>query len=458
MYLIKKPKTLKHKLHAVSPVVATLVLIVISIVGAISVGLIMSRISSDTSSNANVLNAAGQSQGTLLIGGSTTVYPITEALKTAFQDQYKVNIIDAQGGSDAGMQGVLSGALDIGAASSAGAVNNLENAITSNSINGVTVNYVLIGGSVVVPIENGAGANGMFTDGANECLGISQDALSAIYQLGTFGIDAAACAAASPTFSTLLSSGIAGVDAKGEDTSPSDTMCTWTSVTTATLSDGASMTFPACVLQAKLTPVSRADNSGTEDQMASFLAQHPPKQSSGGNWAGTTEQGNPGVLNYVNTNAATVGFVDLGFAEGAATGSVCPSGHVAQTTCGVGMPQVFTSAKGVWPTGLTAAPVVMTSKAQGYIAKGASTSAAESLSKAALKSAANVNPLTLSGQSAAYPDTYAPGTGLARTFYYVTNGQPTPVEQEFISFATNYNQEYAYTNNGYYSQYDFTSA
>lgn len=458
--LTQNPKTTlkisKYNRKAVSPVVATLVLIVIAIVGAVGVGLILSNVSTNVGKQANPGNAGQGAQQTLLIGGSTTVFPITEAAKASFQSQYHVNVIDAQGGSDAGMQGVLSGALDIGAASSAGAVNNLQNAIIANNLqSSVTVNAVLIGGSVVVPIENGAGANGLLQDATPlECLGVSQNALSAIFQLGSFGILAGACANAAPTWQILQSS------TPTENASPSTTICTSTAnaLNTYTLSDGTAFTFPACAAQPPpYTAVSRSDNSGTQDQMASFLAGHPAKQSSGGNWAGVTQQGNAGVLNYVNSHSGTIGFADLGFAEGAATGSICPSPHPTQTTCGVGMPQAFTTNKAAAVTA-SAAPAVMTSSAQGYVAKGGSTTAAEALSKAALKSAGSVNPLTLAGQVSVYPDAKAPGTGLARTFYYVTNGTPTPLESQWLSFITNFNQEYAYTNNGYYSQYDFTQA
>ncbi|MDA4123595.1 MAG: hypothetical protein OK456_10490 [Thaumarchaeota archaeon] len=432
-------------------------MIIVAIVGAIAVGLIVSRVSSDTSGQANVQGAGSGTQGQLFIGGSTTIYPIEEAVQAGFTAQYHITLVLSQGGSDAGMQGVISGALNIGSASSASAVNNAETDVVNNDIQGVTINPTLIGGSVVVPIENGAGANGMLTDATpNECLGISQDSLSAIYQIGSFGIDAGACATTTPNFSTLLAS----TGATGEDSSPSTTICTSTAAAgTYTLADGAAVAFSACATQPPpYTAVSRSDNSGTQDQMATFLNQHPAKQATSGNWAGLTESGNPGVLNYVNTHTGTIGFVDLGFAEGAASGSVCPGTHTPQTTCGVGMPQAFTSAKGGYPVGLTAAPVTMTTGAQGYIKNGGSTVAAETLSKAALKLAALVDPLTLTGLAASYPDTHAPSTGLARCFYLVTNGTPTVPEEQFLSYVTSYNQEAAFSSNGYYSQYDITSA
>src|SRR5580658_8385503 len=96
--LRKKPKTLKHKLRAVSPVVATLILIIVAIVGAIAVGLIVSRVSTNTSNQANIGNVGAGTQGQLFIGGSTTIYPVTQAATAAFEAKYNVQIVDSQGG------------------------------------------------------------------------------------------------------------------------------------------------------------------------------------------------------------------------------------------------------------------------------------------------------------------------------------------------------------------------
>jgi phosphate transport system substrate-binding protein len=509
VYPIKTLRISKRTKRAVSPVIATLVLIVIAIVGAVGVGLILSSVSTSVGKQANPGQAGKASQQTLLIGGSTTVYPVTEAAKAAFENQYGVTIIDAQGGSDAGMQGVLSGALDIGAASSVGAVTNLENAVLSNSLSNVVVNPTLIGGSAVVVIENGPSANGLWTDtgaaGGQECQGVTKAALN--FMFGTAGnniyISAGACTGGAPTYSTLdsTSTGLyytghvlqASIPANGVE-------CPQISEVSA-LSAGASVsaTLGQCVLigtgtilgdapalSTVYTSVSRADNSGTQDQFASFTGL--PKQSAAGNYPGTTETGNPGVLNYVNTHSATIGFVDLGFAEGAASGAICPSGWTAggTTTCGVSLPQVFTSTPAHAPLqasaqslssgvtfaelsgGTAYAPVTTNYLAyDGFVANShvisgaiANPSNVHAGIIAALKAAYFVNPLTGSGSKALFPDTVAgaTNTGLARTFYYVTNGTPTPLEQEWLSYITNYNQESAFTTNGYFSQYDITSA
>ena|SRR5271157_4569366 len=464
MYNEKRLRISKHNRKAVSPVIATLVLIVIAIVGAVGVGLILSSVSTSVGKQANAGNAAGQSQSTLLIGGSTTVYPVTEAAKAAFEQQYKVNIIDAQGGSDAGMQGVLSGALDIGAASSVGAVTNLENAVVSNSLTNVVVNPTLVGGSAVVVIENAAGnatQKGFLYDdaaSANACLGVTRAALATVFEIsGKFGIIGSACQTSS--WKTLDEVVVASV---------SQTICA-ASTQTIGLGPRTGDMIPLCTggavdTGAVFTAVSRSDNSGTQDQFASFTGL--PKQSASGNYPGTTQPGNAGVLNYVNSHSGSIGFVDLGFAEGAASGAVCPTGTGGSTSllCGVAMPQMMTITPTVYPINGATTPLSSgkafgaTTTYDGFVALNGNSANDHSAIISALKSAYFVNPLTGSGSKSYFPDTSASGTGTARTFYYVTNGNPTPLEQQWLSYITNYNQEYAFTNNGYFSQYDITSA
>jgi len=409
---LKKLERIGRKTKAVSPVVATLVLIVVAIVGAISVGLIMSRVSTDTGAQANVGNVAGGTQATLVIGGSTTLYPITEAAKPQFESTYHVNLQDNQGGSNAGMQGVISGALDIGAASSSSAVATAQSYILSNNIQGVTISPTLIGGSGIVVVENGAGTGGMLQDATpNVCTGITLAALKEIYTLGTFSIAAGACAAAGPTFSTLDFTG-------------------------AQITAGTTY-----------TAVSRSDNSGTEDTFTAYVGL-PNQAANPAGLAGIQQPGNAGVLTYVKGHASTIGFADIGFAEGKASGVTCPS---AGNACGVGLPQVFSTAPAT-------VPLAATGSTYGFVNSGTSTAGVEGAIKAALKSLANVNPLTNAGATASFPDTAAPGTGLARTFYYVTNGPATPIESEFLHFITTTGAESYYTSNGYFSVYDFSGA
>src|SRR5271169_1007837 len=150
---LKKFERVGGKMKAVSPVVATLILIIVAIIGAISVGLIVSSVGNNTagSANQNANKAAnGGTTETITLGGSTTLFPLDEAAIPTFMNTYNIAVVDSQGGSDAGMQGVISGALDIGAASSVNAVHNAFTDVANNQITGVSINYKLIGGSGVV--------------------------------------------------------------------------------------------------------------------------------------------------------------------------------------------------------------------------------------------------------------------------------------------------------------------
>jgi phosphate transport system substrate-binding protein len=408
MYLIKKPKTLKHKLHAVSPVVATLVLIVVAIVGAIAVGLIMSRVASDTSNQANVGNVANNAQETLTIGGSTTIYPVTQAAIANFEAAYPgVSVQDAQGGSGAGMEGVTIGALNIGAASSLSAVTTAQ---TSDSSLNPPVNLVAtqIGGSGIVVITNGLGAGKFLTDGANVCNGIDQAALAKIFNAalvgntGFFTIGVGACAAGAPDFGIL---------------------------------DAANVAYAASGAAGAIQAVSRSDlPSGTEDTFSSYIGTGSSAPAAG--FAGLQVSGNPGVLTQVQkapgaaNPGGSIAFVDLGFAEGAASGITCAT--TSGFACGVAIPQVFTN--------LPAAAVAFTLNA----ASGASTATIHAAVLAGLVNAQK--------SVDSFPD--ATGT-LVRTFYYVTNGNPTPTEQDFINFMTSPNAEAYFTAQGYYPIYSY---
>lgn len=104
--------------EGVSPIVATLVLIVVAIVGAAAVGLIMGSFSNSVSKQANSGDTAGQASTTLTVGGSTTLQPLNTLMAQYYMNNktgVKVNVMG--GGSGAGETGAAQGLLDIGCAS-----------------------------------------------------------------------------------------------------------------------------------------------------------------------------------------------------------------------------------------------------------------------------------------------------------------------------------------------------
>ncbi|HXQ92767.1 MAG TPA: substrate-binding domain-containing protein, partial [Nitrososphaerales archaeon] len=218
--------------RAVSPVVATLILIIVAIVGAVAVGLIVSGIGTSTSKGANANGAGTNAQSVIYVGGSTTVFPVTSAGLPAFEQQSHINVQLSQGGSDAGMQGILSGALDVGESSSITAVNKLIVNVQSNNVINVNPVPTLIGGSGVIfgttsdcgvitagscaavagtpstfgatPLYDGTAVHGV------ACLEISRDALAAMYSYGTFWLATGACTGGQLLDSTLVSSTVTG--------------------------------------------------------------------------------------------------------------------------------------------------------------------------------------------------------------------------------------------------------
>jgi phosphate transport system substrate-binding protein len=464
MYLIKHPKTLKQKMHAVSPVVATLVLIVVAIVGAIAVGLIMSRVASNTSNQANVQNVSSNAAQTLTIGGSTTVYPVSASAVAAFEAEYPgVNVQVAQGGSGAGMEGVIIGAINIGEASSYPTASSYSSSAAAQNppVNLVETN---IGGSGVVAISNsgGTGTGGLLYTGTaatptNICFGITSDAMYEIYQLGTFYI--------LPTY-----------------TNGANTVTTCAPTTSATTADGylvaAALTgAPGAGESGPFTAVSRSDiPSGTQETFGAWMGYGSSAQDSaqfGASGAtGKTEIGNPGVLSYIQGNVGTVGFVDIGFAEGATALKAAGVAIPAIVTSTSPTPSTVTAATATSetavPSSITAATLA-TSVAGGNVigtpftcptatVPSSTTSAGIYCYAESGVGTANLDTTiknALSGAGPEFPDNGAGNNQLSRTFWLATLGNPTPVEQDWINFLTNPGSTTFFTNQGYYSVYQY---
>ena len=141
---------------AVSPIVATLVLIVVAVIGAVAVGTIMGTFSTQVSKQANAGQAASASQNEIIIAGSTTCIPVEQNLAADFQRQNPGVQINVQGGgSSEGPQSVALGIADIGATSSFGTITSAMTS-TANANNPIYQNlyYTQIGGRGVVFIQH----------------------------------------------------------------------------------------------------------------------------------------------------------------------------------------------------------------------------------------------------------------------------------------------------------------
>jgi len=500
MFDFKKLKKYRGR-KAVSPVVATLILIIVAIVGAVAVGLIVSGIGTNTGKQANANNAASNAQDVVYVGGSTTVYPVTVQAVQPFETATGIQVQLSQGGSDAGMQGVLSGSLDIGESSSINAVHALYNSVTSNNILGITVQPTLIGGSGVVAITTSecgpvtiavpatcatpATSNGAtpLYDGTNACLELTRDAIAEMYVLGTFYIEKGACGAA------------AGVI--GNEVNTLNSACVVASAATNT----AALTCLVAAGTGAIGPFlasHRTDPGGTQDTYCGYLNNSPVANGTGkisytpgqtGCGASTLQGiGNLGVLQSVQTCPAAdqgcIAMVDLGFADGASAQAAATCSGTGSTPCKVFIPEV---SSGACDTGaaesancLSATPAEATidplTEATNPLAVSQSSYAyatdsignIHSFVKTALKYGGLENPFTLqwptnpSTPATYFPDPSAGTVGqgaLDRLLFLVINSQKDSANiDKFVTFLTQPSAEQYFVNAGYESQYDFTTA
>lgn len=123
-----------HDAKAVSPAIATLILIVIAAVAAAGVGILVQ--SSQKNAQDQTANKDLSVMGTLNIKGSTTILPVTQAAAEAFMKKYTaITISPSGGGSDYGQliaYTTTSPLNDVGASSS-------QWSTSTKTINGITL-------------------------------------------------------------------------------------------------------------------------------------------------------------------------------------------------------------------------------------------------------------------------------------------------------------------------------
>lgn len=238
---------------AVSPVVATLVLVVVAIIGAAAVGALLGAFSSDVTNEASAGDSASASSTELTIAGSTTVQPVSEVLAEAFMAANKgVKVSVGGGGSSAGIAGAELDSVDIGASSKDVDV----------VIDHPTLKKFQIGGRGVVMIANIAGADR-----------ISKEAAYKIYDTCVDGK-----VAITPASGAITANGV-------------------TAGTTVTV-------------------YQRAEGSGTEEAVATWIGKggthafSDDKDLDASTALGAN--GNQGMVNLVGSTD-TIGFCDYGF-------------------------------------------------------------------------------------------------------------------------------------------------
>jgi len=234
----------KNNDMAVSPIVATLVLIVVAVIGAVAVGTIMGTFSTDVSKQTNAGQASGASQTEIIVAGSTTVDPVTQAIAKIYNKENPGIKISSQAtGSGAGFQAVTLGVADIGAMSEMPSVAQM-----------------------------------------------TQNPNAQVYRIGS-GAVAVITNKATP----------ATVDATGATPIPvADLKLAFQAVPA-----------PAGTLKAAAIPVTRSDSSGTADTFyGKFLGTSTLKSFTS---TGVAQSGNAALVQYVGSNANTIGFCDYGY-------------------------------------------------------------------------------------------------------------------------------------------------
>nr|WP_321498511.1 substrate-binding domain-containing protein [uncultured Methanolobus sp.] len=313
----------------VSPIVATLVLVVVAIAGAAAVGTIMGSFSSDVSDSASAADATSAASTELLIAGSTTVQPVSELLAEAFMAEHDgIKVTVQGGGSGAGITSTELDIIDIGSASKA------VDTVTDYP----TLQAFQIGGSAVVVIG-----------GSNIAGNTTGTELFYMYDNS--------------------SAGIVDID----------------------IAANGDITYGAGSGATDITLYQRSEASGTEETFAKYLGMGSEIDSEA-----VGAVGNSGVLAAVEDNANSLGFVDFGFAE--------------------------------------SSEIVNIIGVDGYTS--------DEIDDDAILDA-------LAGE-----DTYQ--SSLTRPLNYLTNGNPSAVEQSFINFAMSPAAMDYFHEVGYYSIIEFS--
>lgn len=285
---------------AVSPIVATLVLIVVAVIGAVAVGTIMGTFSTSVAKQANTNQAGSASQNEILVAGSTTVDPITQAAGTLYTTENPgVKVVSQATASGAGVQAVGDGVADIGAVSEV-----VKPAWTNQFPN---LKQYQIGEGAIVLITNKANpamtaanlstaANGQ--NFYNDLVGVYNPTTASSYTLNA----------------------------------------PWTNGTGTN----------------SFTVVYRADGSGTADSFFKNYLKLTSSPTSNANWSSLAVNGNPMMVQTVGNTAYSIGFADYGDAVanviGTGTVTILPAWDPVQAKVQT-LPNSFDTAFG---TGTTA--------------------------------------------------------------------------------------------------------
>jgi len=279
-------KVFLHDVKAVSPAIATLILIVIAAVAAAGVGILVQ--SSQKNAQDQTANKNLDVVGEFSIKGSTTVLPVSQGEISAFQKLYPAVTINlGGGGSSTGRALVFNKQVDVGASSD-----------------------VWPTGSTTTDSTTGLSYDGR-EDAVIQAAGVN----AFLYEtkIGT-GMIVVAANLGSTVTSINITNGVADSSTIGVPAAQiafADLYDLYANTTCRT-------TNPLCGI---LTAVQRNDESGTEDTFAAWIGlQDGTSKQLLSTVNATGAQGNQGIRDYISTHSKSIGFVDIGFATGGING------------------------------------------------------------------------------------------------------------------------------------------
>ncbi|MDD5615176.1 MAG: substrate-binding domain-containing protein [Candidatus Methanoperedens sp.] len=273
-----------HDAKAVSPAIATLILIVIAAVAAAGVGILVQ--SAQKNAGDQTANKDMSVNGEFGIKGSTTVLPISQHEITDFSKKYPaIKITTAGGGSGTGRALVFNKQVDVAASSD-----------------------IWPNGPQTDP------TTGLKYDGREKAViqGTGQDAFIYETKIGTGMIVVAGNvkigATQAKAINVVNNTVASGWDAGNATLTVNTTALRAAYIGTTSLSIGGQ----------DIAVVQRSDDSGTEETFAKWINV---KNSVGQlDSSAHGESGNQGIRDYIASTPNTIGFVDIGFAAGGANG------------------------------------------------------------------------------------------------------------------------------------------
>ncbi len=277
-------KQFLHDAKAVSPAIATLILIVIAAVAAAGVGILVQ--SSQENAQDQTANKNLDVVGEFDIKGSTTVLPVSQAEIEAFQKLYPaVSINLGGGGSGTGRALAFNKQVDMAASSDIWQTGPTTDPVTGLKYDGRESAVIQAAGTDAFVYETKIGT-GMIVVAAN-----------------IPGVTSINVVAESATNLTATQVG-------GVLTIPFQEL--------RSLYNGT----PVVGLLAGVTPVQRGDDSGTEETFAKWIGMSDSAHNGQLSASSAVEaQGNQGIRDYVASHPNSIGFVDIGFAKGGANGN-----------------------------------------------------------------------------------------------------------------------------------------